>query len=146
MKRSIVYQLTVIVIATVMTACSAHQQPASETAVGTGLGAGLGAGIGAIAGNNISGFSRAEGAIAGALIGGLLGGVAGNQQSQINAQQRQINALGQQVNQTVVNVTNSNGSITPVILTCQGSQWRGPRGELYNTLPRPAQLKSVYGF
>ncbi len=146
MKQSIFSQLTVIVIVTVIAACSAHQRPATETAVGTGIGAGVGAGVGAIAGNNISGFSRAEGAVAGAIIGGLIGGVAGNQQAQINAQQNQINALSQQVNQTIVNVTNSNGSITPVILTRQGSQWRGPRGELYNTLPVQAQLRSVYGF
>jgi len=146
MKQSFIGRLSVIVIVTVITACSAHQRPATETAVGTAVGAGVGAGVGTIAGNNISGFSRAEGAVAGALIGGLIGVVAGNQQAQINSQQRQINTLSQQANQTIVNVTNSNGSITPVILTRHGSQWRGPRGELYNTLPAPAQLKSVYGF
>ena len=146
MKKSIFCQLTIIIIATLLTACSAQQRPATETVVGTGIGAGVGAGVGAIAGNNIHGFSRAEGAVAGALIGGLIGGVAGNQQAQINEQQHQINTMSQQANQTIVNVTNSNGSITPVILTRHGNQWRGPRGELYNTLPVPAQLKSVYGF
>lgn len=146
MKHTRITQLMVIVMIGMLAACSAHQRPASETSVGGAIGAGVGAGVGAIAGNNISGFSRAEGAVAGAIVGGLLGAVAGNQQAQINSQQQQINALNQQVNQTVVNVTNSNGSITPVILTRQGSQWRGPRGELYNTLPTEAQLKSVYGF
>ena len=106
---------------------------------GTAIGAGVGGGLGAIAGNNIEGISKTEGAIAGAVIGGLLGNQSGRQQDQIN------NLQGQ-VNQNVVNVQNSNGSVTPVILHRSGNGWQGPRGEFYNNLPSEGQLKQAYGF
>jgi len=124
--------------------------PGRGTAVGAGTGALLGAGAGLVAGNNIKGMTRTEGAVAGALVGGLLGGVMGNQQDAAKQQndsvnQRLANAEAQ-ANTTVVNVTNSNGSTTPVVLHRSGTQWVGPRGEMYNNLPSEAQLKPVYGF
>lgn len=106
---------------------------------GTAIGAGVGGGLGLIAGNNIEGISKTEGAIAGAVIGGLLGNQSGRQQDQING-------LQNQVNQTVVNVQNSNGSMTPVILHRSGNGWQGPRGEFYSNLPTEGQLKQAYGF
>jgi hypothetical protein len=103
--------------------------------------------MGAIAGNNIKGVSRTEGAVAGALVGGLVGGSSGRQQGQIAGQQQQINAMQQQMNTRTVNITNSNGSVTPVVLQQVGNnQWRGPRGEIYNSVPSESQLKKVYGF
>jgi hypothetical protein len=45
-----------------------------------------------------------------------------------------------------VMVQNSNGSKTPVRLERSGSQWKGPRGELYDSLPGNEQLRPVYGF
>ena len=93
---------------------------------------------------------RTEGAIAGALVGGLLGGVMGNQQDAMQRQNESVNqrmnSVEAQANTTVVNITNSNGSTTPVVLHRSGNQWVGPRGELYNSLPTEAQLKPVYGF
>ena len=106
---------------------------------GTAIGAGVGGGLGAIAGNNIEGISKTEGAIVGAVVGGLLGNQSGRQQDQINS-------LQGQVNQTVVNVSNSNGSVTPVILHRSGNGWQGPRGEFYNNVPSESQLKRAYGF
>lgn len=124
--------------------------PGKGTAVGAGTGAVLGAGLGMVAGNNVKGISKTEGAIAGALVGGLLGGVMGNQQDAMQRQNESVNqrlqSVEAQANTTVVNVTNSNGSTTPVVLHRSGSQWVGPRGELYNALPGEAQLKPVYGF
>jgi hypothetical protein len=49
-------------------------------------------------------------------------------------------------NTVIVNVTNSNGSVTPVKLTRQGSGWLGPKGEYYSSLPTGEQLKPLYGF
>jgi len=45
-----------------------------------------------------------------------------------------------------VNVTNSNGSVTPITLLKQGVGYVGPRGEYYSTLPTEDQLRPVYGF
>lgn len=45
-----------------------------------------------------------------------------------------------------INIQNSNGSFTPVILHPAGSQWVGPRGEYYDSLPTVKQLRPVYGF
>ena len=51
-----------------------------------------------------------------------------------------------EVNTMVVNITNSNGSITPVILRRSGTMWIGPKGEQYMAIPTVEQLKPVYGF
>lgn len=45
-----------------------------------------------------------------------------------------------------INIQNSNGSFTPVTLHPVGSQWVGPRGEYYDSLPTVGQLRPVYGF
>jgi hypothetical protein len=124
--------------------------PGKGTAVGAGTGALLGTGAGMIAGNNIDGLTKTEGAIAGALIGGLLGGVMGNQQDAMVRQNesvnQRLNSVEAQANTTVVQIQNSNGSMTPVVLHRSGNQWIGPRGESYSNLPTEAQLKPVYGF
>lgn len=121
---------------------------ACETNQGTGtaVGAGGGAALGAIMGNNVDGISKTEGAIAGAVVGGLMGNVMGRQQDQINAARAEAAAANQAANTTVVNVTNSNGSVTPVVLTRTGTGWQGPRGEIYPSIPSQSQLRPVYGF
>ena len=119
--------------------CGCTQDPYGNQTIGTVGGAATGAAAGAVIGNNVRGVSTAEGAIAGALIGGLVGNRMGAQQDQIN--QNRIAA-----NQQVVNVRNSNGSYTPVVLTRVGAQWEGPRGELYPNLPSEEQLRRSYGF
>ena len=49
-------------------------------------------------------------------------------------------------NTVIVNVYNTNGSITPVELRIQGTVFVGPRGEHYLALPTQEQLQPVYGF
>lgn len=46
----------------------------------------------------------------------------------------------------VIQVHNSNGSITPVEVEKQGDIFIGPKGEQYEHLPTEEQLKPVYGF
>ena len=46
----------------------------------------------------------------------------------------------------VINVQNSNGSMTPVTMRQVGNQWVGPRGEYYDNLPTVGALRGVYGF
>jgi outer membrane lipoprotein SlyB len=109
------------------------------TASGALVGGAAGAGLGAIAGNNIHGLSKGEGALIGGAAGALIGGAHGRQQQQINQTRNEANTQ-------IVNVRNSNGSTTPVTLVRQGSQWQGPRGEMYNNLPSQGQLSQSYGF
>lgn len=48
-------------------------------------------------------------------------------------------------NIVVVNVTNANGSYTPVTLRQEGGSYIGPRGERYLHLPTEEQLRGAYG-
>jgi hypothetical protein len=45
-----------------------------------------------------------------------------------------------------INIQNSNGSFSPVTLRSVGSQWVGPKGEYYDSMPTVGQLRQVYGF
>ena len=131
--------------------CATSQDGGPSSAAKTGgLGTLAGAGLGAIIGHQ-SGHT-AEGAIIGAAAGGVGGYAIGNEQDksamqgQLNATQAQANAAAAAANTVVINVHNSNGSITPVTLTRQGNIYVGPKGEQYTALPTEDQLKSVYGF
>lgn len=143
MNNSIKITAVMAALTLALSGCMQSQQEQQYTATG----AILGAGAGAIAGNNIGGISSTEGAIAGALIGGLLGHSSGSQRTRMDSQQAQIDAMKAEQNRMVVNIANSNGSTTPVVLHKIGyNQWEGPRGEIYNGVPSSDQLKPVYGF
>ena len=120
---------------------------ASQDAV---LGSLAGAGLGAIIGHQ-SGHTG-EGAAIGAAVGAGGGYVIGNEQDkgemnqQAAATQAQANAAYASANTVVINVHNSNGSITPVTLNRVGSEYVGPKGERYLSLPTEDQLRPVYGF
>lgn len=108
------------------------------------IGAALGAIAGGIIGNNSHGaFGNREGMVAGAAIGGLLGGTMGHQKDQTR---QQMGALNEMASTVIINVSNSNGSVTPVTIRRAGNQYIGPRGEYYNALPTEQQLKVAYGF
>jgi len=111
----------------------------SDAQSGAGLGALAGAGIGALAGGDT------ESTLIGAAVGGGVGYGIGNEQDK-KKMKTDIAAAQQAANTMVVNVTNSNGSITPVTLRRQGNVWVGPKGEQYNTVPTEDDLKTVYGF
>ena len=49
------------------------------------------------------------------------------------------------VNEVVIEIHNSNGSVTPVKLKKEGSIYIGPKGERYEQLPTEEQLKPIYG-
>ncbi len=56
-----------------------------------------------------------------------------------------IEDIRQDANTVIVNITNSNGSITPVTLRRSGNVWIGPKGEQYLSIPTAEQLKPIYG-
>ena len=119
-----------------------YQQHQGSLGYGT-AGAGIGAIAGAMAGNNVKGLNSGEGAIAGAALGALIGAAMGAQQDTFNAK---IGAVSEQASTTIVNVKNSNGSYTPVVIRKVGAQYVGPKGEYYNAMPTEEQLKGPYGF
>ncbi len=115
----------------------------SQGQTGALLGSAAGAGIGAIVGHQSG--KTAQGALIGGAVGGGAGYILGSEKDKQKTQQ-EIGALRQEMNTVTVNVTNSNGSITPVTLRKQGVGYVGPKGEYYNHLPTDAELKPIYGF
>ena len=107
------------------------------------LGGLLGAGLGAVVGHQ-SGHT-AEGAAIGGALGAGGGYIVGNEQDKAQLQAQNAQAISA-ANTMVINVTNSNGSITPVTLQRQGNEYIGPKGEHYLQLPTSEQLHSIYGF
>lgn len=123
---------------------------ASKSSTGAVLGTLAGAGLGAIIGHQ-SGHTG-EGAAIGAAVGAGGGYMIGNEQDkaetnqQVAATQAQANAAYASANTVVINVRNSNGSITPVTIQRVGNEYLGPKGEHYLGLPTEEQLRPVYGF
>lgn len=116
----------------------------SEAQKGAGLGALAGAGVGAIVGHQSG--RTAEGALIGGAVGGGAGYMLGSEADKKKTK-AEMEDIRQEMNTVTVNVVNSNGSISPVVLRKQGVGYVGPRGEYYNSLPTPDQLKQAgYGF
>lgn len=111
----------------------------SDAQKGAGIGALAGAGIGQLAGRDT------EATLIGAAIGAGAGYIIGNEQDK-KKQKTEKEDIQEEMDTVTVNVTNSNGSITPVKLEKQGVGYVGPRGEYYDTLPTSEQLRPVYGF
>lgn len=106
-------------------------------------GAGIGTGLGALAGQAIGGDTGST------LIGGAIGGGAGymiGAEKDRKKMQAQTQAALQDANTFYVNITNSNGSVTPVRIVKQGNAYVAPRGEQYSKLPTAEELTPIYGF
>ena len=137
-------QCAAIVIGLSLTGCATSDGTGPSSAAKTaGLGTLAGAGLGAIIGHQ-SGHT-AEGALIGAGAGAAGGYMVGNEKDKAQTQS-QINEARAQANTVIINVHNSNGSITPVTLTRQGNLYVGPKGEQYTALPTEEQLQKIYGF
>lgn len=106
-------------------------------------GAGIGSGIGALAGQAIGGDT--ESTLIGTAIGGGAGYMIGAEKDRKKAQ-AQTQAALQEATTFYVNITNSNGSVTPLKIVKQGNAYVGPRGEQYSKLPTEEELKPIYGF
>jgi len=104
------------------------------------IGSGVGAGVGALASRG-----RPEGTLIGAAVGGGTGYIVGNEADKKQQRQETQNTQ-QQMNSALVNIHNSNGSVSVVRLTRSGTGYVGPRGEWYDHLPAEAELKPIYGF
>ena len=130
MTISLVAVLTLGVV--LLTGCE------SDAQTGAGLGVLAGAGIGALAGGD------AESALIGGAVGGGAGYILGNEGDKKKAAADR-DRIRQEANTVTVNITNSNGSISPVVLRKQGVGYLGPNNEYYSKLPTEEQLKQLYG-
>jgi len=107
-------------------------------------GALIGTAVGAGAGQAIGGDTTST--LIGAAVGGGAGYMIGSERDKKKTK-AEIDSLRQDMNTVTINITNTNGSITPVTLRKQGVVYIGPRGETYTTLPTEEQLKQAgYGF
>lgn len=143
---------TTLTFGAVLLACVALLAPmgCTQATKGAGIGGALGALAGGVIGHQSG--NTAAGAAIGAAVGGGGGYMLGNEMDKGDAQnQRDANAANaaaglQAANTQIINITNSNGSITPVTIRRQGNVWVGPKNEIYNALPTVEQLKPIYGF
>jgi uncharacterized protein YcfJ len=139
-----------LLVVALLSAGCATQKKDSKAVPAAVIGSLAGAGLGAIIGHQ-SGEAGAGAAI-GAAVGGAGGYVIGNEQdkAEMAAENEQTAAQARQALETantlVINVKNSNGSITPVTLRRDGNEWVGPKGERYLSIPTEDQLRPVYGF
>jgi uncharacterized protein YcfJ len=115
----------------------------SDAQTGAALGGLGGAGIGAIVGHQQG--KGTEGSLIGGAVGAGAGYLLGNEQDKKKAQAERAE-LREEMSYVTVNITNSNGSVSQVLLRKQGVGYVGTRGEYYNTLPTGEQLRPVYGF
>ena len=102
-------------------------------------------------------------AVGGAIIGGVIGyqsdetgeGIAvgaaicgvGQLLDEIDeeSRKREKKHKEERAEQVIVEIHNSNGSITPVKLKKKGNTYIGPKGEFYEELPTEEQLRPIYG-
>jgi hypothetical protein len=123
-----------------------------------GEGAATGGALGALAGGIIGHQSHDTGA--GMLIGGALGAVTGAAVGStvqkpvyeepapvVEAQPAPafVPSTTYAGDTVTVNVPNSNGGYTSVILKRSGNGFVGPQGEYYDQVPTTAQLQAMYG-
>ena len=144
------YSLTMIAFLAITTGCANPYNNEGEGAVAGGV-------LGAVAGGVIGHQSHDTGA--GMLIGGAVGAVAGaavGSQIQKPEPPPTTVVVAQPAPAVVpsetysgdtvtVNVPNSNGGYTSVVLKRSGNGYVGPQGEYYEQVPTTAQLQAMYG-
>lgn len=136
MAKYIVTSALIVVIATgsaFIVGCETQGQS------GALIGSGIGAGVGALAGGST------ESTLIGAAVGGGAGYIVGNEGDK-KQQKQEMQQMRQDMNTQIINIHNSNGSISQVKVNRSGTGWTGPRGEWYDHLPTEDELKPVYGF
>lgn len=132
--------ILVIALAIVVYAAVLISGCQSDAQTGALIGGAAGAGIGQLAGKDTK--STLIGAAVGSGAGYMLGNEADKKKTKA-----EMEGVRQEMNTVSVNVTNSNGSMTPVTLRKQGVGYIGPKGEYYNSLPTSEQLRQAgYGF
>jgi len=135
-KGLLTFLVAAVVSAGLLFSLGCESDAQTGALIGTAAGAGIGQAIG----------RDTQSTLIGAGIGAGAGYMIGSEQDKKKAAAER-EQLRQEMNTVTINITNSNGSITPVRLRRQGVVYIGPRGETYTTLPTAEQLKQAgYGF
>ncbi len=81
------------------------------------------------------------------VLGGAICGIGElfDQTDKLAKEERKQKDKDEDVQKIVVEINNSNGSITPVELKKKGRIYISPKGEHYKQLPTEEQLAPVYG-
>ena len=135
-RYSVITALISVLALTSMYIVGCETQGQTGALIGTGAGAGIGA---------LASGGSATGTLVGAAVGGGAGYIVGNEADK-QQQRREMYNMQQQQNSVLVNIHNSNGSISVVRLSRSGVGFVGPRGEYYDNLPTEDQLRPIYGF
>jgi len=149
--KKYLYSLAVVAFLAAVSGCNPYNNE--------GEGAATGGALGMLAGGIIGHQSHDTGA--GMLIGGAVGAVTGAAVgSTIQKEPPPPPVVVEQPATVVtqappsatysgdtvtVNVPNSNGGYTAVVLKRSGNGWVGPQGEYYDQVPTTEQLQAMYG-
>jgi len=142
------YSLTMIAFVAAISGCN----PYNNTGEGAGIGGLLGAGVGGIVGHQS--HDTGTGMLIGGALGAATGAVVGSQiqkpqpppEPVVVAQPAPVVPTTIYSGDTVtINVPNSNGGYTVVVLKRSGTGYVGPQGEYYIQLPTASQLQAMYG-
>jgi len=118
-----------------------YRKKQQQTVVVVGTGTAVGTSAGKVVKKDDDGKLVLAGVAAGA---GAAYAVANEQDKKKT--QAEIDSIRSEMGVVMVNVTNSNGSISQVRLQKQGVGYVGPKGEFYDHLPTSEELKPIYGF
>ena len=144
------HSLIMIVFIGAISGCNANNN-AGEGAVAGGL---LGTMAGGIIGNQSG--NTGTGMLIGGALGAATGAVVGSEIKKPAYEQPEQVVVAQPVpafvptttysgDTVTINVPNSNGGYSAVVLKRSGSGFVGPQGEFYNQLPSSSQLQAMYG-
>jgi hypothetical protein len=106
---------------------------------------GTGTAVGTSAGKVVKKDDDGKLVLAGVAAGAGAAYAVANEQDKKKTQ-AEIDSIRSEMGVVMVNVTNSNGSISQVRLQKQGVGYVGPKGEFYDHLPTSEELKPIYGF
>jgi len=142
-----IYAMTIVAILGLTSGCNPYNNE--------GEGAATGGALGMLAGGIIG--HQSHDTAAGMLIGGAVGAVTGAAvgstiQKPVEEEPAPVVVAPAPMPQTTyagdtvtVNVPNSNGSYTAVVLKRSGNGYVGPQGEYYEQIPTTEQLQAMYG-
>jgi len=137
LKKVLFLSVFLVILSGLVCFSGCESDAKTDALIGSLIGAGIGQAVG----------GDTEGTLIGAAAGGGIGYVVGSQSDKKKAQSNEVTSTDPSATaDTVVNITNSNGSTIPVKLKRDGTRYIGPKGEIYESMPTEQQLRSVYGF
>jgi len=137
----------ILIVSLVLSLCGCCSENRSNSGEGLRLSSIYGAALGGALIGGIIGYQSdetGEGAALGAAVLGV--GELLRQTDELARKEKKNKEPYNECDETVIiEIHNSNGSITPVKLKKENSHYIGPKGERYEQMPTEEQLKPIYG-